>query len=71
MAQLDRPAAGETVAIMHTSMGDISIRLFPEQAPKAVENFTTHAKDGYYNGIVFHRVINDFMIQGGDPTATG
>ena len=71
MAQLDRPAAGETVAIMHTSMGDISIRLFPEQAPKAVENFTTHAKNGYYNGIVFHRVINDFMIQGGDPTATG
>lgn len=71
MVQLDRPAAGETVAIMHTSMGDISIRLFPEQAPKAVENFTTHAKDGYYNGIVFHRVINDFMIQGGDPTATG
>ena len=71
MAQLDRPAAGETVAIMHTSMGDISIRLFPEQAPKAVENFITHAKDGYYNGIVFHRVINDFMIQGGDPTATG
>ncbi len=71
MAQLDRPATGETVAIMHTSMGDISIRLFPEQAPKAVENFTTHAKNGYYNGIVFHRVINDFMIQGGDPTATG
>ena len=71
MTQLDRPAAGETVAIMHTSMGDISIRLFPEQAPKAVENFTTHAKNGYYNGIVFHRVINDFMIQGGDPTATG
>lgn len=71
MAQLDRPAAGETVAILHTSMGDISVRLFSEQAPKAVENFTTHAKNGYYNGIVFHRVINDFMIQGGDPTATG
>lgn len=71
MAQLDKPVAGETVAIMHTSMGDISLRLFPEAAPKAVENFTTHAKDGYYNGIVFHRVINGFMIQGGDPTATG
>jgi peptidyl-prolyl cis-trans isomerase B (cyclophilin B) len=56
---------------MHTNMGDISIRLFPEHAPKAVENFTTHAKNGYYNGIVFHRVIKDFMIQGGDPTATG
>ena len=71
MNQLALPAAGETVAVMHTSMGDISIRLFPDHAPKAVENFTTHAKNGYYNGIVFHRVIKDFMIQGGDPTATG
>ena len=71
MEQLAKPAAGETVAIMHTNKGDISLRLFPEQAPKAVENFITHAKDGYYNGIVFHRVIKDFMIQGGDPTATG
>lgn len=71
MNQLDRPAQGETIAIMHTSMGDISIRLFPEQAPKTVENFTTHAKNGYYNGLIFHRVINDFMIQGGDPTGTG
>jgi peptidyl-prolyl cis-trans isomerase B (cyclophilin B) len=52
-------------------MGDISIRLFPDHAPKAVENFTTHAANGYYDGIVFHRVIKDFMIQGGDPTATG
>jgi len=71
MNQLSLPAAGETVAIMHTSMGDISIRLFPEHCPLTVENFTTHAKNGYYNGIVFHRVIKDFMIQGGDPTATG
>lgn len=71
MAQLDRPAAGETAVCMHTSMGDISIRLFPEAAPKAVENFITHARDGYYDGIVFHRVIDGFMIQGGDPTATG
>ncbi len=71
MNQLAMPQKGETVAIMHTSMGDISIRLFPEHAPKAVENFTTHAKNGYYDGIVFHRVIKDFMIQGGDPTATG
>ncbi len=62
---------GDTVALMHTNMGDIKIKLFPEYAPKTVENFTTHAKNGYYNGIVFHRVINDFMIQGGDPTATG
>ncbi len=71
MNQLAMPAAGDTVAIMHTSMGDIAIRLFPEHTPKTVENFVTHAKNGYYNGIVFHRVIKDFMIQGGDPTATG
>ena len=71
MNQLSLPAANEITAVMHTNMGDISIRLFPEHAPKAVENFTTHAKNGYYNGIVFHRVIKDFMIQGGDPTATG
>ena len=56
---------------MHTGMGDIAIRLFPEKAPKAVENFTTHAKNGYYDGLIFHRVINDFMIQGGDPKGTG
>ncbi len=71
MDQLATPRQGETVAVMHTNKGDISIRLFSEQTPKTVENFVTHAKDGYYNGIVFHRVINDFMIQGGDPTATG
>ena len=65
------PATGDTVAVMHTSMGDISIKFFPEQAPKAVENFLTHAKNGYYNGLIFHRVIPDFMIQGGDPTGTG
>ena len=69
--QLAAPSAGETVAVMHTSMGDISIRLFPDKAPKTVENFTTHAKNGYYDGLIFHRVINDFMIQGGDPTGTG
>ena len=65
--QLDMPQKGEEIAIMHTSMGDISIRFFPEAAPKAVENFKTHAKDGYYDGLTFHRVINDLMIQGGDP----
>lgn len=71
MAQLDRPAAGETAVRLHTTEGDIAIRLFPQYAPKAVENFTNHAKNGYYDGIVFHRVIDGFMIQGGDPTATG
>ena len=58
-------------AVMHTNMGDITIRLFPEVAPKTVENFVTLAKKGYYNGLIFHRVIKDFMIQGGDPTGTG
>ncbi len=71
MNQLSLPVTGDLVAIMHTNRGDISIRLFPDHAPLAVENFTTHAKNGYYDGIVFHRVIKDFMIQGGDPTATG
>ncbi len=69
--QLDMPAEGEEVAIMHTSMGDIYLRFFPEAAPKTVENFLTHAKNGYYDGLTFHRVIEDFMIQGGDPNGTG
>ncbi len=69
--QTRTPAAGDIVATMKTTMGDIKILLFPEAAPKAVENFTTHAKNGYYDGIVFHRVIDSFMIQGGDPSATG
>ena len=71
MNQLDRPQKGEPVAVIHTSMGDISIRLFPGKTPKTCENFMTHAKNGYYNGLIFHRVIPDFMIQGGDPTGTG
>ena len=58
-------------ATLHTTMGDIEIALFPEYAPKTVENFLTHAQNGYYDGIIFHRVINDFMIQGGDPNGTG
>ena len=69
--QLEKPTAGDTIAVMHTSMGDISLRLFPEAAPKAVGNFTTHAKEGYYNGLTFHRVMDDFMIQGGDPKGNG
>ena len=69
--QLDGPKDGDTVAIMHTNMGDICIRLFPEAAPKTVENFITHAKNGYYDGLIFHRVIKDFMIQGGDPKGDG
>lgn len=69
--QLAPAAAGDTLALMHTSMGDIRLKLFPEQAPKAVENFTAHAKNGYYDGLKFHRVIRDFMIQGGDPAGNG
>ncbi|MBQ1388733.1 MAG: peptidylprolyl isomerase [Clostridia bacterium] len=69
--QLESPDEGEEVAIMHTSMGDISMRFFPEAAPKTVENFLTHAKNGYYDGLTFHRVINEFMIQGGDPKGDG
>ncbi len=69
--QLGLPEENETKIIMHTNRGDIKIRLFDDKAPKAVENFVTHAKDGYYNGLIFHRVINDFMIQGGDPEGNG
>ncbi len=58
-------------ATIKTNRGDMTFVLFPEIAPKAVENFTTHAKNGYYNGLIFHRVIKDFMIQGGDPMGTG
>ncbi|MBF6978710.1 peptidylprolyl isomerase [Tuanshanicoccus lijuaniae] len=61
----------ETNVIMHTNKGDIELVLFKDQAPKTVENFVELAKKGYYDGVIFHRVIKDFMIQGGDPTGTG
>ena len=64
-------ASNEALVTMNTSMGPIKIKLFPEIAPKTVENFLTHAENGYYDGLIFHRVIQDFMIQGGDPTGTG
>lgn len=64
-------AENEALVEMVTTEGSIKIKLFPEQAPKTVENFLTHAKDGYYNGVTFHRVIENFMIQGGDPDGTG
>lgn len=56
---------------MVTNHGTIKLKLFPEHAPKAVENFVTHSKNGYYDGLTFHRVIKDFMIQGGDPKGNG
>ncbi len=62
---------GDTIVTMNTNCGSIKFLMFPEVAPKAVENFTTHAQNGYYNGIIFHRVIEGFMIQGGDPNGTG
>lgn len=65
------PTKEQKIAVMHTTMGDIKIKLFPKEAPMAVENFETHAKNGYYDGLIFHRVIKDFMIQGGDPQGTG
>ncbi|VDN95041.1 unnamed protein product [Brugia pahangi] len=58
-------------AVIHTSFGDIHIKLFPNECPKTVENFCTHARRGYYNGHTFHRVIKSFMIQAGDPTGKG
>ena len=59
------------MATLHTNHGPIEVELYPEDAPKTVENFERLARDGFYDGVVFHRVIPDFMIQGGDPTGTG
>src|SRR3982751_4264107 len=60
-----------TAATLHTNHGASEIELFDDDAPKTVENFTKLARDGFYDGVIFHRVIPDFMIQGGDPTGTG
>lgn len=54
-------------ARLHTTRGDITLRLFPDECPRTVENFTTHARNGYYDGVLVHRVIKGFMIQTGDP----
>lgn len=69
--QLEEGVTEETIVDMNTSEGTLRIRLFPEIAPKTVENFLGHAESGYYDGVIFHRVIEDFMLQGGDPTGTG
>jgi len=63
--------AANPIAVLETTQGNIEIELRPDLAPLAVENFTTHIKNGYYDGIIFHRIIKQFMIQGGDPTGTG
>lgn len=69
--QLDAPKEGEEIAVITTNMGTIKMRFFPEAAPKTVYNFKKHAQDGYYNGIIFHRIIPNFMIQTGDPAGNG
>lgn len=70
--QMAMPEKGDTIAVFHIkNYGDVKAKFFEDVAPKAVENFVTHAKEGYYNGVTFHRVINEFMIQGGDPEGTG
>jgi len=63
--------AANPIAVLETTQGNIEIELRADLAPKTVENFTTHIKNGYYDGLIFHRIIKNFMIQGGDPTGTG
>jgi cyclophilin family peptidyl-prolyl cis-trans isomerase len=60
-----------SAATLHTSEGKIEVELYPDAAPKTVENFEKLSREGFYEGVIFHRVIPDFMIQGGDPTGTG
>lgn len=69
--QIHNEGTAVTEVIMNTNKGSIKIELYPEIAPKTVENFIGLAKENYYDGVIFHRVIADFMIQGGDPTGTG
>ncbi|MFL1696444.1 peptidylprolyl isomerase [Weissella kandleri] len=71
LPQFDLEKVDGPIAVLDTSAGEIQFKLFPEQAPKTVANFAGLIKQGYYDGIIFHRVIKDFMIQGGDPTGTG
>ncbi|MCI1964871.1 MAG: peptidylprolyl isomerase [Oscillospiraceae bacterium] len=69
--QMELPQTGEEIAVLTTSMGTVRIRLFPDAAPKAVENFKGLIQKGYYNNLTFHRVIQNFMIQTGDPNGDG
>lgn len=71
LPQFDLAAVEGPVAVLETTKGTVKIQLFPVQAPKTVENFVGLIEKGYYDSIIFHRVISDFMIQGGDPTGTG
>lgn len=70
-AQEENAVSSSPVVVFETNQGNIELTLFPKDAPKTVENFVGLVKKGYYNGLIFHRVIKNFMIQGGDPTGTG
>ena len=69
--QTDLANYNGTVATIHTNLGDLTVKLFDDIAPKTVKNFVELAETGYYDDVIFHRIIRDFMIQGGDPTGTG
>lgn len=69
--QLDLPKEGEEIAVVKTNKGEFKIRFFPDEAPMAVYNFKKLSQQGYYDGVIFHRIIPNFMIQGGDPEGTG
>lgn len=71
LLQLEEPKIGSELAVIKTNMGELTLYLYPEQAPKAVENFTTHAKAGYYNGLTFDKIMNNFIVEGGDPDGEG
>jgi peptidylprolyl isomerase len=71
MKGIERGLSMDTRVLLETTQGNIEIELMTEVAPKACENFTSLIKSGYYDGIIFHRIIKGFMIQGGDPTGTG
>ena len=72
IANFNEPAKDEKIAVISVEgFGDIKVKLFPEYAPKGVENFITHAENGYYDELNFHEVVNNFMIQGGDPKGDG
>ena len=71
LLQLTPLTPGEELMVLHTTLGDITLRFFPEEMPRTVENFVTHARNGFYDGLIFHRVIPGFMIQGGCPLGTG
>jgi peptidyl-prolyl cis-trans isomerase B (cyclophilin B) len=71
LIQFEAPAVGTQIAVIHTNLGDLEMILFPKEAPRAVENFVTHAEEGYYNGLTFDKVLANFIIEGGDLDGKG